>query len=365
VQIRCLLAALLLAATPTLHADDVPDIDTRVERGRALLMQVAEHASDLVLAQSQGDADAAIANLERSRDQGIANAAHELGFVYLSGRFGITPDIDEAARNYELAIGQELPVALADYGLMLYRGRHFPADPERGLVLLNRAAELGSLHAIAFLMDLLRTSGEAQDRVKADAWFASLGMRDDELALGVDGDPLDRALDHAYGQASIYITLREGVILEDDPELAASWLQRIDPEHAPAVLDGLASLLSQAIRVRSVQRLALSLQEVAFACPNPSPTIIVSFAGLLSTARSAELRDGARAVQLMDALLNDVEAASFMIDTMAAAYAEAGDFAAAISTQEKANELFAAESRNLDIGLDHHAAYLEGRAWRE
>jgi len=363
VQIKSLLAVLILTVSPALLADDVLDIDARLQLGRELLVEVTNDASALVRAQSAGSVATALSHLAYARNQGASNAAYQLGFVYIAGRFGVEPDLARAQTNYELAVAQELPVALRDYGLMLYRGRHFPQDRERGSTLLTRAAELGDRTAIAYLIHLLTQTTNEQDAVQADAWYASLGMRNDEFVVGIDGDPIVRAQDYAIGQAFISVMFREGVILEKNLTSAETWFDRIDPEHAMPALDDVAAFFSGSFHVRSDQHLAKSMQEIAIS--GGHPTIINNYSWLLATARSEELRDGGKAVRLMEELLNAVEPRAFMVDTMAAAYAEAGDFEAAIAEQRRANELFTAEELNPAVGLQHLEAYGEGRAWRE
>lgn len=356
-QIKSLLAALLLGVSPALLADDVLDMDARVELGRNLLFSVAADSAALIQATSSDDATAAIARLEASRDLGASNAAHQLGFMYLAGRFGVEPDLQQAKRNFELAVAQELQAALTDYGLILYYGHQLPKDVDRGLALLNRAAELGNRTAIAFLID--------KDPVKADAWFDSLGMRNDEFVLGIDGDPIARAQDYAVGQANMYVAYREGVIVEKNPTQEEDWLSRIDPAYKSTALDDIASFMSSAGHLRSDQKLANALQEIAIANDDSNPTVVNNYAWLLATARSDDLRNGEKAVRLMETLFSQIEPQGFMVDTLAAAYAETGDFDAAIAQQERANAMFATTSQNLEIGTEHLAAYNEGRAWRE
>jgi len=363
VQIKSLLAALILTVSPALLADDVLDIEARLELGRELLIEVTNDASTLVQAQSASSVAAAITHLEYARNQGASNAAYQLGFLYLAGQFGIAVDHAESRSNYELAVAQELPIALRDYGLMLYRGHHFHKDRERGSMLLTRAAELGDRPAIAYLIHLLRETTDEQDAVQASAWYESLGMRNDEFIVGVDGDPVVRAQDYAIGQAYISVMFREGVILKKNLTSAETWFDRIDPEYAMPALDDVAAFFSGSFHVRSDQHLARSMQEIALSSGHP--TIINNYSWLLATARSDELRDGSKAVRLMEEVLDEVEPQAFMVDTMAAAYAEAGDFEAAIAEQIRANELFTAEELNPAVGLQHLEAYREGRAWRE
>jgi tetratricopeptide (TPR) repeat protein len=84
------------------------------------------------------------------------------------------------------------------------------------------------------------------------------------------------------------------------------------------------------------------------------------FAWQLATQFNKEIRNGALAVTLMENLLvdpknNTVEA----IDTLAAAYAEVGDFDKAISTQQRAIDqlppsLIVAQRRRFEDRLKHY-----------
>ncbi|MGI9270309.1 MAG: tetratricopeptide repeat protein [Woeseiaceae bacterium] len=364
-QIKPLLAALLFVASPALPADDVLDMDARIELGWELLLRIEDDAAALVRASSRVDAAQAIARLETSRDHGATDAAHQLGFAFLAGRFDVPRNLAEAQRNYEIAVAQELPAALCDYGWMLYSGQHFPKDVERGLKLIHRSAELGFQPATVFLINHLRETGRAEDAAIADKWFESLGMRDEEFVLGIDGDSETRAQDYAFGQAYIYAMYRDGVLFEYSRANADAWIDRIDPEQLAVALDIVASYLSTTSNVQGNQHLAKSLQEIAIANDDRNPTLVNNYAWLLATASSDDLRDGQEAVRLMQELFSRVEPQGFMIDTLAAAHAEAGDFDAAIATQERANAWYEAKSQDFEIGIAHLNAYNEGRAWRD
>jgi hypothetical protein len=365
VQTKLLLAALLLGVTPALLANDVLDMDARAELGRDLLFRAADDIAAFVQAELSDDRAAAIVRLEFSRNQGAAYAAQQLGYAYLAARYEIAPNSEKASRNYELAVAQELPIALWEYGMLLFGGKHFPKDVDRGLTLINRAAELHFPAAIAFLVSQLRDSGDEKDAAIAEAWYESLGMFDTEVALGIEGDPLQRAQQYAYGQADLYAMHREGVILEENQALADVWLENIASEHIAIALDSVAILLSSRTDMRSDQHLAASIQEVALSFDDSDPTVVNNHAWLLATASSADLRDGAKAVRLMQNLFDQIEAQGFMIDTMAAAYAEAGNFDAAIAEQQRANAWYEAESQDFPVGVEHMESYVEGRAWRE
>jgi len=67
-----------------------------------------------------------------------------------------------------------------------------------------------------------------------------------------------------------------------------------------------------------------------------------NLAWFLATCTAPAFRDGSRAVQLAEQLVKVVPDNAAMLDTLAAAYAEAGRFSDAIRTQEKALALLPA-----------------------
>ena len=85
------------------------------------------------------------------------------------------------------------------------------------------------------------------------------------------------------------------------------------------------------------------------------------YAWLLATCPDANIRDGRKAVELATqaAELTDWEDAA-VLDTLAAAYAESGDFPAAVKWQRKAVEILPQEK---DLA-EHLALYEQGRALR-
>ena len=86
-------------------------------------------------------------------------------------------------------------------------------------------------------------------------------------------------------------------------------------------------------------------------------------AWILSTCPHAEVRDGARAVELATRAceLTDYEAA-YCVDTLGTAYAEAGDFEAAVKHGERAIELVEEDSREEYLG--RVALYRAGKPFR-
>ncbi|MGE6433714.1 sel1 repeat family protein [Shewanella baltica] len=90
-------------------------------------------------------------------------------------------------------------------------------------------------------------------------------------------------------------------------------------------------------------------------------------AWILATCPEAEYRDGNKAVELSLKLLKVNENDPTNLDNLAAAYAEVGDFGAAISTQQKAIEALkmSAEMTKTDEFLQRLQTYEQKRAYRE
>ncbi|MCP3128280.1 tetratricopeptide repeat protein [Shewanella putrefaciens] len=90
-------------------------------------------------------------------------------------------------------------------------------------------------------------------------------------------------------------------------------------------------------------------------------------AWILATCPEAEYRDGNKAVELSLQLLKVNENDPTNLDNLAAAYAEIGDFGAAISTQQKAIEALkmSAEITKTDEFMQRLQTYEQKRAYRE
>lgn len=90
-------------------------------------------------------------------------------------------------------------------------------------------------------------------------------------------------------------------------------------------------------------------------------------AWILATCPEAEYRDGNKALELSLQLLKTNEKDPTNLDNLAAAYAEVGDFAAAISTQQKAIEALkvSAEPTKTNEFIQRLQTYEQKRAYRE
>ena len=103
----------------------------------------------------------------------------------------------------------------------------------------------------------------------------------------------------------------------------------------------------------------------ARAAASGSPQDQNDYAWLLATSRFAELRNGTLALSTAQAAVSKKRSAAYL-DTLAAAYAELGDFELAIETQQQALAAVGAEQVSLKGELEVRLQrYLESQPWRE
>jgi Flp pilus assembly protein TadD len=112
------------------------------------------------------------------------------------------------------------------------------------------------------------------------------------------------------------------------------------------------------------QRQAIADYERAIELDPENREAMNNLAWLLATARDDRLRNGQRAVELARQLDKATSRANpHTLSTLAAAYAEVGDFEAAVAALRQAVELSGEKvSRNLHRELESYEA---GHAWRE
>jgi tetratricopeptide (TPR) repeat protein len=166
--------------------------------------------------------------------------------------------------------------------------------------------------------------------------------------------PTDRLAYEALGE----LTGKSGAWA--DAAAAYEAVLQIDP-HAAAAHLGLANALPHLGRkAEAVGHLEAALQD-----GSNSPELLNNLAWGLATSADSRLRNGPRAVQLAEqacALTYDQK--TIMIGTLAAAYAEAGRFAEAVATAQKAcasatahgeTNLLAANQKLLNLYQQHQA----------
>jgi tetratricopeptide (TPR) repeat protein len=220
------------------------------------------------------------------------------------------------------------------------------SDPERAIAEAHRAIELGPENSSAyqFLMNCLFESHRYNEAV-------DLGS--DWLAV----TPYDAAAHSALGSALI-----------ENGDLASAarhlgYVMMLRPEVAQAHAQLRQILLSFAREPDGLQR----LRDIAAHAPD-SPRMLDELAWLLATYPDSKSRDGTEAVRLAEHACDLTERKiPALLDTLAAAYAEAGDFPRAIAAAEEALNRARSSGDNDAVKLSENilASLRENAPYRE
>lgn len=246
---------------------------------------------------------------------GVAPAQARLGYDSVYPQDRAARDPAAGVPWLRAAADQEHGPALYVLGQLYLFGQGVETDTELGWRLITRAAELGYSPAGTEAARHLLDDDAAADDVKRSLYFlnkaASSGYAPGAYALG-----------------KLYL---DGRYVARDFGVAADWLTR-SSEFPPAAL-WLAELYAKGLGVEADAGRAAELRERVL------PTIPIGarndFAWELSVSPVAELRDGALAVEIMEGVTAERPSPNYL-DTLAAAYAEAGRFADAARAQQRA-----------------------------
>ena len=311
------------------------------------------------------------------------------GLDYWSGR-GVPQDAARAAQLFERAAAADRPVAQALLANQLQFGIGVPADPKRALELYRAAAAHGVASAQLFLgLSYLQEQGGRRDFAEAEKWLRAAAAQGDPGALHflsrmyLAGDGVGRDLDlyralntRAAELGSPAALVESGVRLlyepdHRDPSRGLHFLEKgaelgaRDAQFALGFeyllgnnvrrnLDVAARWFDQAWQKKSVlaafwlshmhahglgrsqdSERADELLQQALAVAGPDEKN--GFAWQLATHPDADMRDGAKAVAIMEAMLSDAKLRTpAFIDTLAAAYAENTQFGRAVDAQRQA-----------------------------
>jgi tetratricopeptide (TPR) repeat protein len=274
-----------------------------------IVPSVAQHLYAAKALGTQGKIDRAVTEALKAVEAGPSNATargfHALGLSEL-GRD--EEAIKEAERAVELNPANSGPHL--DLAICVKRN-----DEERAIVEGRRAIKLGPENSAAyqFLVNCLFESHRYNEA-------ADLGR--EWLAIS----PYDAAAHSALGSALV----ENGDLVLAAQHLAYVMMLRPGVEQAHAQLRQV--LLALAKTPDGLQR----LREIAGKAPD-SPRMLDELAWLLATYPDSKSRDGIEAVRLAERACDLTERQiPALLDTLAAAYAEAGDFPHAIDAVEEA-----------------------------
>ena len=173
------------------HAEAVAAFEQAADAGSA---EAKLTLGKMLIEDPAGDAERAIALLEEAADAGLAPASKLLGDHYLA-----SGDDARAVVAFGRAADAGDPEAKLTLGKMLIAGQGTAVDADRGIALLEQAAEAGSAGpAFAALGSYYRTAGQADKALAALDKAAAAGDAEAELNLGEmlikgEGTPTDPA----------------------------------------------------------------------------------------------------------------------------------------------------------------------------
>ena len=270
---------------------------------------VAQHLYAAKALGTQGKIDRAVTEAFRAVEADPSNATargfHALGLSELGQN---EEAVKEAERAVELNPANSAPHL--DLAICVKRN-----DEERAIAEGRRAIDLGPENSSAyqFLMNCLFESRRYNEA-------ADLGR--EWLAIS----PYDAAAHSAVGSA----LTENGDLVSAAQHVAYAMMLRPGFEQTHAQLRQV--LLTLAKEPDGLPR----LREIAANAPD-SPQMLDELAWLLATYPDSKSRDGTEAVRLAEHACDLTERRiPALLDTLAAAYAEAGDFPRAISTAEEA-----------------------------
>ncbi len=251
----------------------------------------------------------------RAAEHGNPIAQNKLAFCYAAGT-GLPIDPGEAVKWWAKAAGQGCASAQFYLGLAYYEGKGVTRDLGEAAEWWRRAVNGAKLPSASLYLGLCYWKGQGlnQDKVQAEElWrFAITEARIGDYDLG-DGSPSDTASGEKWWRA----------VAEMGGPRLQYWLGQ-----AYHLGKGIPRDTAEALRWYSK---AADAGEVS---------ALNAAAWMMATSEDAQLRNGAKAVQFAEtaaALTHNQEAG--ILDTLAAAYAEAGQFEKAVATGRRAAAL--------------------------
>jgi TPR repeat protein len=218
----------------------------------------------------------------KAAEQGDAEAQSRLGDLYAKG-IGVGRDYGEAAKRYRKAADQGDASAQNNLGMCYARGEGVSQDYAEAVTWYRKAADQGDASAqtnLGFCCDI--GQGVQQDYAEAVKWY----RRAAEQGYAIAEDNLGHCYQFGHG------------IQQDDAE-AVKWYRKAAEVGLPSAQN--------------------------------------DFAWMLAISTDASLRNGLLAVTFAEKAVTATRRSDDnFLDTLAAAYAEAGDFEKAVAIQNEA-----------------------------
>lgn len=226
--------------------------------------------------------------------------------------------------------------------------------------------------------DLLKTIPTALAKITA---AANLGYVHGQMILGYKhyNEPnfekaqywFQRAAsaDDADSQYVLFYMNYNGLGIAVNDKAARKWLMLAVDNGSPQAMYGLARAYHYGNPRFDIEKNVVRAYELFRKSHEMGHTRAANeLAWFMATSPDQTMRDGTRAVKIMEAALSQMPRNDGWVDTLAAAYAEIGDFDQAIKYQEEAIQLAEDTTKPNDIPANLHErlkAYQEKRPWRD
>lgn len=289
--------------------------------------------------------EAARSSLTAAAQQGHTFAMMSLAASYRRQHVA-EPQPELALAWYEKAHAAGEPGALLSIGFMHGNGEFGESDPVTAADFYRQALEQGVMVAAVHLAyGYLTGAGVKQDTA------AALSLYTQAAEAGVSGAYV--GLGHMY-------EFGEGVA--KDLQTALTWYKK---GAAARDLDALNRLVAFHLRRDDNDARVEALRWLREAAKLGSAQAHNDYAWLLATSKFEGLRNGTLALDQASKAVELESSASFL-DTLAAAYAELGNFELAISTQREAIASITDEDGEIRDDLEQRLQYYErSEPWRE
>jgi TPR repeat protein len=289
----------------------------------------------------------------RAAEQGNVEAQNNLGWAYRNGQ-GVGQDYGEAARWLRKAAEQSHAAAQRVLGWMYQHGQGMDKDTVEAAKWYRKAAEQGDAWGQDNLGWLYSKGwGVGQDYPEALRWFRKAADQGNALA-----------------QVNLGVMYRDGLGVEKDYAKALEWLRKAAEQDDPWGQNNLGwmyaageGVTQDAAEAAKWYRKAAEQNRKAADAGDVQAS--KSLAWLLATCVIPEVRDGSGATSFAEKAVaatnrKDPE----MLDTLAAACAEAGQFAKAAGAEKEAIALVSDEKTKKEY-LSRLKLYESNTPYRE
>jgi TPR repeat protein len=269
-------------------------------------------------------------------EKGDAQAQDKLGNTFLVGSLGVAKDEAEAVRWFRKAAEQNHAEAENSLGSCYACGQGVAKDEVEAAKWYRKAAERGNAHAQCNLGVSYDTGqGVAKDEVEALKWYRKAAEQGNAVA-----------------QCNLGVSYGTGQGVAKDEAEAVKWFRKAAEQNlASAQFSlGFCYYTGRGVAKNEVE----AVQWYRKAAESENVRALNGLAWVLATSENSAIRDGSKAVVFAEKAVSVAEMfpkeyeKHLYLDTLAAAYAEAGQFEKAVRTEQEAIGLLQTEAYKTD-----------------